>query len=162
MSLGWKRMLSGGLLAMALTGAACSNYGGTNGLVGSSAAPGSSAAATSAGAKTSAPQSTSAPASSSATVSCDKNSGGTFSVTQQNFNFQPAKFSAKSCTTVKITNKDSFEHTFTIPNTTINVTLNGGSSSTAQLALPPGTYVYYCRFHGSPDGTGMAGKLTVT
>ena len=161
MTLGWKRMLAAGVLAFGLLGAACSNYGGVT--TGSSApAPASSSAATTGTNATTAPPPASSAATSSATVSCDKNGGGTVAVATQNFQFQPPKVSAKSCTTVNLTNKDSFTHTFTIPNTTINVTLNGGGSGSAQLALPPGTYVYYCRFHGSPDGTGMAGKLTVT
>ncbi|HEX9377486.1 MAG TPA: hypothetical protein VGB19_14780 [Actinomycetota bacterium] len=26
-------------------------------------------------------------------------------------------------------------------------------------AIVAGTYTFYCRFHGHPDGTGMAGEL---
>ena len=160
MSLGWNRMLAAGALALGLVGAACSNYGGVT-TTSSAPAPASSAAATTGGTATTATPASSAPATSSATVSCDKNSGGTAAVTTQNFTFSPATLSAKSCTTVNLTNKDGFTHTFTIPGSAINVTLNGNGSGTAQLALPPGNYIYYCRFHGSPDGTGMAGKLTV-
>jgi plastocyanin len=157
MGTGWKRTFAGGMLALGLLGAACSNYGGTNDLT---PAPASSGAPS-----TSAPPATTAAGgttSGGGTISCDKNGGGSVALTQQGFAFQPATFSAKSCDTVNVDNKDTAEHTFTVVGSAINVTLPGGSQNSAQLNLPPGTYIFYCRFHGSPDGSGMAGKLTVT
>jgi plastocyanin len=155
---GWKRVLTGGALALGLLGAACSNYGGTDS-VGGTTAPGP---ATSAPAS-SQPATTGSTGGGTATggVTCNQ-SAGKAAMVQQNFTFAPPKLSAKSCTSVTITNKDSATHTFTIDGSPINVTLPGGSKNSAELTLPPGSYVYYCRFHGSPDGTGMAGKLTVT
>jgi plastocyanin len=157
MTLGCKRLLAGGVVALGLLGAACSNYGGAAaassiGAGGTTPAPASSTPATSGGGSTSG---------GAGTVTCAKSAGKASDV-QQGFAFNPAKLAEKSCTTVTITNKDSVEHTFTIPGTAINVTVPPGSSSTAELALKPGKYVFYCRFHGSPDGTGMAGHLTVT
>ena len=42
----------------------------------------------------------------------------------------------------------------------------GGTPYSVYITLPAGrdtaTYKYYCTFHGSPDGTGMAGQIFVT
>ncbi|MFL5798418.1 MAG: cupredoxin domain-containing protein [Actinomycetota bacterium] len=146
MGLGRKRMLAAGVVAIGLFGAACSNYGGDNG--GSATTGGASSQPA-------------ASASGGGAVTCDQSAGST-TVTESGFKFQPTTLSAKSCTTVALDNKDATTHTFTIDNSPINVTLPGGSKSSAELALPPGNYIWYCRFHGSPSGTGMSGKLTVT
>ncbi len=154
MAHGRKRMLAGGVLALGLLGAACSNYGGAD-----------TTASTTGNTKTTAPTkttaATSAPATTAAGVTCDT-SAGTTKITAQDFEFVPPKLSAKSCTTVKLTNQGGATHTFTIDGSPINVTLPGGAPGEAELALAPGEYVYYCKFHGSPDGSGMAGTLTVT
>lgn len=162
MTLGWKRMLAGGAVAVGLLGAACSNYGGASaasslGGSGTPPAPASSAPATSGGGTTGGGTT----GGGAGTVTCSK-SAGKASEVQQSFHFHPPTLSEKSCTTVTITNKDSVTHTFTIPGTAINVTLPPGSSASAELALKPGKYIFYCQFHGSPNGTGMAGHLTVT
>ena len=157
-TLGWKRLLAGGVVGLGLLGAACSNYGGANaangGASGTPPAPASSAPATTGG-------TTGGTSGGGGAVTCSK-SAGKASEVQQGFAFNPAKLSGKSCTTVTITNKDSTTHTFTIPGSTIDVTVPPGTTTTAELALKPGKYIFYCRFHGSPNGTGMAGHLTVT
>jgi plastocyanin len=140
MGLGRKRMLAVGVVALGLFGAACSNYGGDGG--GASSQPAASA-------------------SGGGAVTCDQSAGST-TVTESGFKFDPTTLSAKSCTTVTIDNKDSTTHTFTIDNSPINVTLPGPAKASAELALAPGKYIWYCRFHGSPAGTGMSGNLTVT
>jgi plastocyanin len=38
---------------------------------------------------------------------------------------------------------------------------DAGEQSTLTFDTP-GTYVYYCTLHGSPDGSGMAATITVT
>jgi len=155
MAHGWKRMLAGGVLALGLVGAACSNYGGADTTAtgdGKTTAPTKTTAATS------------KPASSGATtgaVTCDTSPGKT-AVTLEDFDFVPPKLSAKACTTVNLDNKGGATHTFTIDGSPINVNLPGGTQNSAELALAPGEYIYYCKFHGSPDGSGMAGTLTVT
>ena len=49
--------------------------------------------------------------------------------------------------------------------------VNSGFMGIPQIGLPmewevtfdtPGEYVVFCRLHGNPDGTGMAGKVIVT
>ncbi|HEX2274327.1 MAG TPA: cupredoxin domain-containing protein [Acidimicrobiales bacterium] len=37
----------------------------------------------------------------------------------------------------------------------------GGTFTFAFTNVPPGTYIYYCRYHGTPTGQGMAGTITV-
>jgi plastocyanin len=142
MGLGRKRMLAVGVVALGLFGVGCSNYGGDGG----------------GGATTGA---ASGQPASGGPVTCDQSAGST-TVTESGFQFQPTTLSAKSCTTVALNNKDATTHTFTIDKSPINVTLPGGSKSSAELALAPGNYIWYCRFHGSPAGTGMSGNLTVT
>ncbi len=164
MTLGWKRMLAGGMVALGLLGAACSNYGGAsaaNAVASGTPAPASSVPVTSGGTTGGGETTGGGGTSGGGTVTCSK-SGGKASEVQQGFAFNPDKLSEKSCTTVTITNKDSTTHTFTIPGSTIDVTVPPGSSTTAELALKPGKYIFYCRFHGAANGTGMSGHLTVT
>ena len=94
-------------------------------------------------------------------VNCSSGGSSAQTVTQQGLMFHPATFSVKSCSVVTISNKDGILHTFTIANSPVDVSLAGGTK-TATIALPPGTYTFYCTIHGSPNGTGMAGKITVT
>src|SRR3954452_3572207 len=102
MGMGWKRTLVGGVLALGLVGAACSNYGGANDVTAASSTPQSAAPATSGAPATTAPRATTA-ATTGSSVTCTKPEG-VAAVTTQGFAFHPAKLSAKSCTTVKITN----------------------------------------------------------
>ncbi|HEX2042579.1 MAG TPA: cupredoxin domain-containing protein [Acidimicrobiales bacterium] len=37
----------------------------------------------------------------------------------------------------------------------------GGTFAFPFTNVPPGTYIYYCRYHGTPQGQGMAGTITV-
>ena len=64
-------------------------------------------------------------------------------------------------TTVTWKNADAEPHT---------VTADDGSYDSGSLApgatythtfTRPGTYTYYCKFHGGPGGIGMAGNVTV-
>jgi plastocyanin len=103
---------------------------------------------------------------SSSAACSDLSSGPSFSIEMKDFKFSPSCVVAKNTQKLDLTNGDSSTtHTFTIPNTPIDVELSGGKSQELAApgdALAPGTYVFYCRFHGHPDGTGMAGKITVT
>jgi plastocyanin len=156
MVMGRKRMLAGGVFVLALVGAACSNYGGANGLGGATTTPAPASSAPATTAPASSPPATTAPPATTG-VSCPT-SAGKASLTQKGIAFQPTKFSAASCTTVTVTNKDATTHTFTIDNSPVNVHVPPGASVEADLALPPGTYTYYCTIHG----LSMSGKVTVT
>jgi plastocyanin len=55
---------------------------------------------------------------------------------------------------IKVTNKDSVPHTFTVTDTSVDVELDGGHSSTADLSsLSAGTYEFRCVIHPSMTGT---------
>jgi plastocyanin len=87
-----------------------------------------------------------------------------FQVVTKNFAFDPKCVIAKNTQKLDLENDDSATHTFTIDKTPIDVTLDPGSQQELDApgdSLPPGTYTFYCRFHGNPDGTGMAGKITI-
>jgi plastocyanin len=87
-----------------------------------------------------------------------------FQVAMKDFEFTPSCVIAKNTQKLDLENDGNTAHTFTIVGTPVDVTLQPGD--TQELAAPgsalkPGTYVFYCKFHGSPDGSGMAGKITV-
>ena len=96
----------------------------------------------------------------------DLSSGPSFTIkAQDSLTFSPDCMTAKNTQKLELINTGCIEHTFTVVGTPVDVTLNGGQ--TQELAAPgsslkPGTYVFYCKFHGSPDGSGMAGKIIVT
>ena len=75
--------------------------------------------------------------------------------------FDPATVTVSSGGTINFQNTSGFAHTFTIDGQNIDSTVNGGASTTIDINLKPGTYDFYCRFHGSP-GSGMHGTLKVT
>ena len=50
-------------------------------------------------------------------------------------------------------------HTFTVPNTNIDVVNAAGQTQTVTINLKAGTYPFICRFHVS---LGMKGTLIVT
>jgi plastocyanin len=60
-------------------------------------------------------------------------------------------------------NKDSGpRHSATASDNSFDTGLfDAGEQSTLTFDAP-GTYVYYCTLHGSPDGSGMAATITVT
>ena len=87
-----------------------------------------------------------------------------FQVAMKDFSFTPSCIIAKNTQKLDLENDGNVAHTFTIDGTPVDVTLDPGK--TMELAAPgsalkPGTYVFYCKFHGHPDGTGMAGHITV-
>jgi plastocyanin len=100
------------------------------------------------------------------TGSCtDLSSGTTFTIVTQNTQFAPTCVVAKRSQGLVLQNKDAISHTFTIVNTSVDIPLD--PSTTKNLApinngIQPGTYIFYCKIHGHPDGTGMAGKITVS
>ena len=78
------------------------------------------------------------------------------------FQFSPGTLTVAVVTTVVWTNNESARHT---------VTADDGSFGSGTLAEgdvfeftfdTPGTYAYYCRFHGGAGGDGMSGVITVT
>lgn len=123
-------------VSLALVSAACSSGGGGNGTTTSPGAanPGSSCTASSA----------------------QEPSSGT--VTVQGFAYDPACFSVTAGSQVKMTNRDSVPHTFTVTGTDVDVEFDGGHSTTVDLSnLAAGTYEFHCVIHPSMTGTLIVG-----
>ena len=53
-------------------------------------------------------------------------------------------------------------HTVTSDDDLFNSGTMGDGDTFSFTFTEPGTYAYYCRFHGGPGGRGMAGVITVT
>jgi plastocyanin len=65
-------------------------------------------------------------------------------------------------TTVMWTHNGNRPHTVTADGGSFDSsTLNSGDSFEFTFS-EPGTYPYYCRFHGGPGGTGMSGTIIVS
>ncbi len=75
--------------------------------------------------------------------------------------FSPANITISRGTAVMWTNQSNLMHTVTADNGMFDSgTINPGG--TFMFAFnTPGTFAYYCRFHGGPGGVGMSGTVTV-
>lgn len=84
--------------------------------------------------------------------------------------FEPTEVSIEAGGTVTWTQSGDLPHTVTADDGSFDShpDCSGGSDCMAsgdtfsQSFDEPGTYAYYCRIHGGPGGTGMAGTITVT
>jgi plastocyanin len=77
-----------------------------------------------------------------------------FTVTIQDFAYDPPCFVAASTSTITIENKDGTPHTFTIAGTQVDVTIDGGKTFNGESAgLAPGSYDFYCKIHATMSGT---------
>ncbi len=124
-------------------------------------ATGTTAPATSAATSSATSSATSGPPATTAFTCTQQELPSVADVVEQGFAFRPDELAVAPCATISLTNRDDVAHTFTIDGSATDFLLIGGSKGSTQLALPPGTYVYYCRFHGNPDGSGMAGELKI-
>ncbi len=90
------------------------------------------------------------------------NTGGNQSIELMNTSFNPQQVTVKVGTTVVWTNKDSMAHTVTADDKSFDSgNLNPGQTFKFTFTKA-GTYRYYCRYHGGPNGIGMSGTITVT
>jgi plastocyanin len=82
-------------------------------------------------------------------------------VTISNFQFAPKSVTVKAGSTVTWVNKDG-THTVTADNGSFqSPNLTAGKSFTHKFTNP-GTYRYYCSFHGGAGGADMSGVVIVT
>ncbi len=82
-------------------------------------------------------------------------------VNLKNTAFDPKTLSVSAGTTVTWTNQDSLTHTVTADDGSFDSKdLTKGATFTFTFSKP-GTYAYYCVYHGGKGGTGMAGTITV-
>jgi LPXTG-motif cell wall-anchored protein len=83
-------------------------------------------------------------------------------VTMVDDDFNPAQITIASGETVSFTNQGESPHTATADDGSFDTgTVDPGGSASVAFDTP-GTYGYYCLFHGGPGGDGMAGVITVT
>ena len=88
---------------------------------------------------------------------------GAVTIDMANFAFSPNDITVPAGTAVTWVNKDSGpRHSATASDNSFDTGLfDAGEQSTLTFDTP-GTFVYYCTLHGSPDGSGMAATITVT
>lgn len=123
----------------ALAGAACGGGGG-GGDSGSTGATGATGATSAAGC--------------TADNATDLTGDDPFVVTIQDLAFTPDCFAARSASSIRIENKDSVTHTFTIDGTPVDVSIDGGQTfDGASAGLDPGSYPFHCRIHSTMTGT---------
>jgi plastocyanin len=80
-----------------------------------------------------------------------------------NFAFQPGDISVPVGTAVTWINKDNGpRHSATDADGSFDTGLLDSGQEATIVFDTPGTYLYYCTLHGSPDGSGMAATITVT
>jgi plastocyanin len=102
--------------------------------------------------------------SSSYTTSTNYGGGGgnsTLSPVMQGTAFSPALDSVAAGSTVTWTNHDGFAHTVTYasgPDSTYDSGDIGSSGTFRHVFKTAGTYVYYCKIHGTPT-SGMRGTI---
>jgi plastocyanin/uncharacterized membrane protein YozB (DUF420 family) len=83
-------------------------------------------------------------------------------VDMQNFVFSPKTLTVKKGTSIVFVNRDVAKHTVTSDTGKFNSgDIDSGQSYTLKLD-EPGTYPYYCAFHGDKGGVDMAGTIVVT
>ena len=83
-------------------------------------------------------------------------------VTIEDSSFNVKELTVPVGTTIKWKMGASLPHTVTADDGTFESgTLRNGDSFSFTFDTP-GTYPYYCRFHGGPGGSGMSGVVTVT
>ena len=76
--------------------------------------------------------------------------------------FVPRNIEVSSGSTVTWTNDGDVPHTVTADNGSFESgNLDPGDSFETEFTQP-GTYSYYCEYHGGPEGQGMSGVVTVT
>lgn len=108
------------------------------------------------------PEPTDEPTQSPTEECVDQTDQGQIEVEMYDNFFEPACLTVSEDQPSQILNEGDAAHTFTIPETQVDVELDPGERFGGEgFGLPAGEYVYYCRFHGSPAGSGMAGTMTI-
>ncbi len=75
--------------------------------------------------------------------------------------FSPRTIIISAGTTVTWTNMGSMNHTVTADNASFDSGALPPGSTFSRTFNTPGTFNYYCRFHGGPGGVGMSGVVIV-
>jgi plastocyanin len=95
---------------------------------------------------------------------CDDQTGDdTAEVAMEDSFFDPECLSVDRSSSLHLQNNGQAAHTFTISGTPVDFTIQPGQDQTIDGPAPlePGEYTFYCKFHGSAAGSGMAGSITI-
>lgn len=82
-------------------------------------------------------------------------------VTLSNNQYSPAKLTVAPGTTVTWTNKEAKPHTVTAEDNSFTSKAMKENDTFSFKFDKPGTYAYYCAFHGAKGGKGMSGQIIV-
>ena len=83
--------------------------------------------------------------------------GATFTITIADFAFDPNCFTASASQGITIVNQDDADHTFAIPDASIDVPIAAGQTFNGEpRAVEPGTYDFLCTLHPT-----MTGQVTL-
>lgn len=96
----------------------------------------------------------------------------TVTVGNGSFSFEPSEVEVTAGSTITWEQNDAFPHSVTASDGSFDSHPNcnpdgsgdcmGVGDSYPREFTTPGTFTYYCKVHGTPDGGGMAGTVTVT
>jgi LPXTG-motif cell wall-anchored protein len=82
-------------------------------------------------------------------------------VEAQDFEFSPKTISIDPGDSITFTNTGDATHTATADNGSFDTgDIKPGATQTITVKAP-GTYPFYCKYHGGPGGVGMSGTITV-
>lgn len=141
-----RKMLLIMVAMLALVGAACGSSGIDN--------VGTTGPTSTTGGTTGTTGSTGSDSGCTAANAVDLSGDDPFTVTIQDFAYDPPCFVAASTSTITIENKDGTPHTFSIDGTQVDVTIDGGKTFNGESAgLAPGSYDFYCKIHPTMTGT---------
>lgn len=85
----------------------------------------------------------------------------TATVTMKGFAFLPRTLRVKKGTTVVFVNQDPAKHTATADDGLFDSRDINPGQTYSRTFNQPGTFPYYCVFHGDKGGAGMAGTIMV-
>ena len=85
----------------------------------------------------------------------------TKTVSMKDFKFDPKTITVNVGDTITWTNNDTAEHTAQADDGSFNSKDVGGGKSFSTTFAKAGTFGYYCKYHGGPNGAGMAGTVVV-
>ncbi len=84
----------------------------------------------------------------------------TFQVTLQNFAFNPTVANIKVGDTVHWVWKED-NHSVTADDNSFDSGVQNNGATFDQMFMTAGTFKYYCKIHGGPNGAGMSGQVVV-
>lgn len=83
-------------------------------------------------------------------------------INMKSFQFQPKSLTVPVGTKIVWTNGDQAEHTAQADDGSFDTgDVEGGATSKEITFDKPGTYAYFCKYHGGPGGKGMSGTIVV-